>query len=137
MKNIVLTVLLTAPASVFADQMETVRAFVDAFNRQDTGAMISFVTADTRWMFVSDDKLVIETSSRDQLEAMMQQYLSGPSQTRSELVSIAESGPFVHTVEAAYWIDEGVERSQCSVAVYQFDAAKISNVWYFDAHECD
>lgn len=115
---------------------ESVERFVAAFNQQDIDAMLDLAAQDVRWMSVAGDQLSIETSTRHQLREAMTGYFASTPGTRAEIRSITESGSFVHTVEKAFWNSNGVEKNQCSMAVYELIEGKVRNVWYFPAYEC-
>lgn len=118
------------------ENTERVEQFLSAFNQQDVDAMLEFSAPDMRWMSVSGDRVSVETSTHAELRAAMAGYFESTPGTRSEIQSISESGPFVHTLEKAFWISDGAERSQCSMAVYELLDGRIQNVWYFPAHQC-
>lgn len=113
-----------------------VRQFVEAFNQKDVDAMLFIAAEDMSWMSISNQKLELETASRAKLRESMLAYFKSTPSARSEIRSIHESGPFVYSLEQAFWAVKGKEKSQCSMAVYEFSDDKIRNVWYFPSHEC-
>lgn len=115
---------------------ETVKLYVQAYNDRDVERMLVGVATDIRWMSVAGDEVSVETSNRIELRAAMSAYFNSTSNTRSELRSILESGPFVHTVEEAFWSTADGEKSQCSMAIYELAEQRIRNVWYFAAYPC-
>ena len=115
---------------------ETVKHYVQAYNDRDVEKMLASVATDIRWMSVAEDAVSVETSNRIELRAAMSAYFLSTSNTRSELRSIVESGPFVHTVEEAFWSTADGVKSQCSMAIYELAEQKIRNVWYFAAYPC-
>ena len=115
---------------------ETVENFVEAFNRHDIDAMLELTTDDLRWISVTNEQLSIEASNQGELREAMASYFATTPSARAEIRSITESGPFVHTVEEALWSSHGVEKNQCSMAVYEILEGNVHNVWYFPAHEC-
>lgn len=122
---------------VFAgDNSELVERFVSAFNQQDLDAMLEFSAPDMRWMSISGSRISVETSTHAELRAAMAGYFENTPGARAEVRSISESGQFVHTLEKAFWLSGGAERSQCSMAVYELLDGKLQNVWYFPAHQC-
>ena len=118
------------------ENTELVERFVSAFNQQDIDAMLEFTAPDMRWMSVSGDRISTETSTRTELRDAMAGYFESTPGVRAEIRSISESGQFVHTLEEAFWLSGGIERSQCSMAVYELLDGKLKNVWYFPAHRC-
>lgn len=136
MSMLLLSGLVLSTNVVAGRNAENVERFVEAFNQQDIDAMLNLAAEDVRWMSVAGDQLSIETSTRLQLREAMAGYFAGAPGVRAEIRSITESGSFVHTVEKAFWNSNGTEKSQCSMAVYEFVEVKVRNVWYFPAYEC-
>lgn len=136
-KSWLLILLLLTPTMVSAtDNIAIVEAFVDTYNRHDVDGMLGFVAPDVRWMSVTSDSLSTEVAGREQLGKAMRDYFAGLPSTRSEVRTISRSGPFVHTVEQAFWKSGNTEKSQCSVAMYEVTDGLVQNVWYFDGHAC-
>lgn len=133
---LLLSGLVLSTYAVAGRNSENVERFVEAFNEHDIDAMLDLAAEDVRWMYVAGDQLSIETSTRLQLREAMAGYFASTPGARAEIRSITESGSFVHTVEKAYWNSNGVDKNQCSMAVYQFVEGKVLNVWYFPAYEC-
>jgi hypothetical protein len=118
------------------ENADPVERFVSAFNQHDVNGMIELTTPDVRWMSVSGKQISIEASTHAELSAAMTGYFESTPGARAEIGSISESGQFVHTLERAFWLADGAERSQCSMAVYELLDGKIQNVWYFPTHQC-
>ncbi len=118
------------------ENTEVVERFVSAFNEHDVDAMLEFAAPDMRWMSVSGDRISVETSTHAELLAAMAGYFESTPGARAEILSVSESGRFVHTLEQAFWPSGGAERSQCSMAVYELIEGTIQSVWYFPAHPC-
>lgn len=127
---------LSNPVSA-GQNSETVEQFIEAFNEKDVNAMLALSAPDLSWMSISGDQLSIETSSHAELHAGMTDYFQSTPGTRSKVRSMKETGTFVYTVEEAFWLSAGEEKSQCSIAVYEFNGDKIQNVWYFPEHSCE
>jgi len=128
--------ILFCQVAFAGDNGELVQRFVSAFNQHDVDAMLELSAPDMRWMSVAGDRISIETSTHDELRTAMTGYFENTPGARAEIRSMSESGPFVHTLEEAFWQSSGAERSQCSMAVYERLDGKLQNVWYFPAHRC-
>jgi uncharacterized protein (TIGR02246 family) len=126
---------LTASLS-FAGASTVVQRFVDAFNDHDIDAMLALVADDIRWMNVAGQNISVETEGKDQLRSSMKSYLASIPSARAKIRSVRASGPFIHTVEQAFWLSGDMEKSQCSMAVYEISDGKIKDVWYFSAYAC-
>ena len=118
------------------DNIETVKSYVDAYNRRDLAAMLTFATADIVWMMVFDDKVSVETKNKAELALALEQHFSRPAKSHSSLSSVANYGGFVSGIEKVTTKKEGQTRSACSLSVYQFTGNKIKAVWYYPAQSC-
>ena len=117
--------------------LSVVEQYIAAFNAHDVEAMLAFSAPDLKWMSVAGQDISTETSSQTELHAAMTSYFASTPDAKSSVRSIRQSGPFVYAVEEAFWTSGGIERSQCSVAVYELQDEKIQNVWYFREHRCE
>ena len=115
---------------------DVVERYVAAYNDQDVERMLEHASTDIRWMSVSESDVHIEANGVEELRSAMVAFFGAGTGIRSRLLSVSESGLFVHTVEAAIWSSENGIRSQCSMAVYEMSGRKIQNVWYFPAYPC-
>lgn len=120
-----------------SERTSVVERFIEAYNQQDVEQMVKLSSDEIHWMMLLNDELSVEASSSAELREAMEVYFDYLTTARSELLSISGSGDFVYTLEKAYWQEGGESRHQCSMAVYQIEADKIKNVWYFDSHPCD
>jgi len=133
-----LIALLIIPQVVMAGgNVETVERFIEAYNQHDVEAMLELSAPDIRWMSVSGQRISVQASDRIELGDAMASYFTSIPEARAELLSMSESGAFVNTLEEAFWSVDGIEKSQCSLAVYEVADDKIKNVWYFPAHQCE
>lgn len=129
------TVFMVSPV-VASDEIKTVERFVESYNQQELDAMLALTTPDIHWMSIGPATLSVETSDRKQLRKAMSGYFSGDNKNHSKIRSISQSANFVHTTEEAFWFSDGMEKSQCSMAIYELKNTKIKYVWYFPAHPC-
>lgn len=128
--------LLLSPAAFAGGNSAIIERYVEAFNKHNVEGMLDLAAEDVAWMSVADGRLSVATSTRDQLHDAMTDYFRNTPGARTEILSITESGPFVHTVEEAYWTSEGSEKSRCSMAIYELVGREVKNVWYFPSHDC-
>ena len=98
--------------------------------------MMDLAAPDMRWMSISGQQIAIETSNHAELRKAMLSYFESSPSTKSEICYLHESGAFVYALEEAFWSTKGVEKSQCSMAVYELVGGKLQHVWYFPAHQC-
>lgn len=128
--------LLLSPAAFAGGNSAIIERYVEAFNQHNVEEMLDLAAEDVAWMSVAGGRLSVATSTRDQLREAMTDYFRNTPGAGTEILSIAESGSFVHTVEEAYWTSDGSEKSRCSMVVYELVEGKVKNVWYFPAHDC-
>lgn len=130
-----LLLCMLQPATAM-EETETVKRFVDAFNQKNVEAMLNLSAENMTWMSLSGQALSIETSSQEELKTGMLGYFESIPSARSKIRELNQSGSFVYALEEAFWSVDGAEKSQCSMAVYEFVDSKIQHVWYFPAHKC-
>ena len=138
-KKVVVMLALFASLTAYADsesRVDIVRQFVEHYNSADAEAMLSLCAHDIQWLSIIDNEISIETENRQALGEYLAAHFSRPIRARSELLETLEAGSKVITVEKAYRQTDAGEKSQCSVAVYDFQEKQISRVWYFDSYEC-
>ena len=134
---LLLLTLATASAQEPPPPEVTVRRFVAAFNAHDVDAMLALATPDIAWFGVAGSTLAVEARGHEALRGGMTAYFQGLPSARSELMSVAVSGPFVTAVEKASWTADGQDRSQCSVSIYELTGGLVRHVWYHAAHACE
>jgi len=132
----ILVTFLISQAAFATEGTETVKLFVKAFNTQDINTMLDLTTPDMKWMNISGQQIAIETSTHAELGKAMLSYFESTPSTKSEIRYLNESGAFVYALEEAFWSSSEVEKSRCSMAVYELLGGKINHVWYFPAHQC-
>jgi hypothetical protein len=133
---LVLLLILISQTVSADNNLQTVKRFIDAFNQKNIDVMADLAVFDMRWMYVSGQEVVIETSNINELRAAMSGYFETVPSARSKLRSLKQSGHFVYALEEASWTVTDVEKRQCSMAIYEFEKEKIKHVWYFPAHAC-
>lgn len=111
--------------------------YIDDYNQGRLDAMLNVMTADIQWMSIDSNKITVETKNKQQLEQALKPYFKGDNSTQSSLMHVFENGKFVSTLEKASWQSNGQMKSQCSIAIYEFNKNLIKNVWYHAAQSCD
>lgn len=119
-----------------AGSADTVRDFVDAYNRHDVDQAMSFLAEDARWLSIDGETLVTEASGRKELAAGLRAYFASLPSARSVIRDLQTNGNFVSVVEEAQWTSDGEERRQCALAIYEIDRDVIKRVWYFATQSC-
>lgn len=107
-----------------------------AFNAADVNALAANVAEDFAWIAVDSDGAAVQLVGREQFRRSMQEYFSSVPGPRAEITGMLVSGAFVSVIERAYWIgDDGSERSQDALAVYEVRQGLIYRVWYYPTPE--
>lgn len=110
--------------------------YVSAYNSAGIKTMQELMADNIQWMSIADSQITVETKNKKQLVKAMADYFKSGA-TQSEIVNSYANGRFVSVVEKASWESGGQIKSQCSPALYEFQAGLIKNVWYFSAGTCD
>lgn len=130
-----LAAILLFAVSAFAQapgkETATVRAFLEAFNSQDTDRMMSLVTADVRWFTVSGDRLRSETSGSEALKDFLAGYFKSCPTCRSKITGVSKLGARVSVAETASWSTPEGRKTNDSFAVYEFENGRIARVYYY------
>jgi len=132
--------LLLASASARGNEPEsphvqTVRAFIAAFNAHDSNAMSKFVTDDVQWLSVDGSSISLETEGKAALVSAMNDYFESCPTCRSELTALIASRDRVSAVEAATWSGKKGVQTQSGVSVYEFAGGLIRRVYYFPSEK--
>lgn len=122
-----------AVASAPSEEETLVRSYIEAYNSHDIPVMLELATEGVEWFGVEGARLDVMTSGKQMLADELTSYFEGLPSARSEIESISALGAFVTTHERAYWTQEGQERSQASLAVYEVRDGAIMRVWYYPA----
>ena len=114
-------------------QEKRVRGFIEAFNAHDPQAMASFCAPTLQWGYVSGTAHSVAGNGIDDLQEQMAAYFAQTPGVRSEIENIIANGDTIAITERVYWTpaDEDTEKTQASIAVYQFKDEMISAVWYY------
>lgn len=112
-----------------------VREFVDAYQSKNLGRMMTLVHQDITWLSVEGDDTNVILQGEDAFQREMAAFFKPDANLRSDVEILKSHGPYVTTLERAYWTHEGEEKSQASFAVYQFEENTIARVWYFPASQ--
>jgi hypothetical protein len=122
------TAWLTTPEAV------TLRAYFDAYNRHETDAIAALLSPKVKWFSLDGDKLSTDGDGREALRTWLAGNFKSLPDTRSEFLTIEQTGAFLSVRERATWTaKDGTKRSQQSQSVYEIRDGLIERVWYFPA----
>ena len=114
---------------------QTVRQFVAAYNNKDLDGMMALADDDIVWLSVDGDNTAIMTNGADAMREEMKGYFGPDANPKSAIEILKSHGNFVTTLERAYWMQGGEEKSKASFAVYEVIEGKVRRVWYYPASE--
>jgi hypothetical protein len=106
-----------------------------AFTTQDPEAMSATLTDDIGWYSIIGDTLTIQAEGKDALLTGLRSYFESIPSAHSEVEEIFVSGKYVVVRERGYWHEDGLQRTQSSLAVYEIRDGLIARVWYFPPEE--
>ncbi|SUS05894.1 conserved exported hypothetical protein [uncultured Defluviicoccus sp.] len=106
---------------------------LEAFNRQDPEAMARLLAPDLQWMNISDDRMLQEASSREELVEGMAAYFRSCPTCRSSHAGLLSTPHRVAAIEVAEWTRDGVRHTRRSICVYEFSGDLIRRVYYVPA----
>jgi uncharacterized protein (TIGR02246 family) len=115
------------------DLSAVVRDFVAAFNAREPERMLALATDDVEWVNVEGAGVSVEAAGKDALRKSLTAYFKSCQTCRSSIEIKAVTANRVAAIESATWTVSGVERSQRSLSVYEFQDGRIRRVYYFPA----
>jgi len=117
--------------------IKVIEQYILDYNAGNLSKMLDQMASNIQWMSIDSNKIITETKNKQQLAQALKPYFKGGNSTQSSLMHVFENGNFVSTLEKASWQSNGQIKSQCSIAIYEFDKNLIKNVWYHAAQSCD
>lgn len=115
---------------------KTVAQFIEAYNAKDLNAMMALAHPDISWLSVEGNDISVMTDGAEATFVELAQYLGPDDNPRSDVEILKSHGNFVTTLERAYFVVDGEEKSQASFAMYEVvDGTNILRVWYFPSSE--
>ncbi len=133
-----LSLLTLAACTTSNNSVQTVEAYLDAYNQHDIEGMFEYLSDDVKWKSVAEDKISIETDTKEKLKSVLEGYFQDIPSTRSEIQHVAAHGNFVNAFEKASWTNkEGETQQQCAASVYELEEGLIKNIWYHKSFACE
>lgn len=117
------------PESILSDWMS-------AYNRHSIEDMLDHAHPEIEWLFINEDQVLVETRGSEALASGLKSYFSSLPSARGTLHNLNAHDRFITVTEQAHWIKDDEPRSQCSLAVYEFEDNLIRRVWYYPATAC-
>lgn len=116
--------------------IKVIEQYILDYNAGNLSKMLDQMASNIQWMSIDSNKIITETKNKQQLAQALKPYFKGGNSTQSSLIHVFENGNFVSTLEKASWQSNGQMKSQCSIAIYEFEQNLIKNVWYHTAQPC-
>lgn len=114
---------------------DVIRAQLRAFNAHDAQALVANLHEKFAWFAVDSDVTTLEMQGRGNFRDSMVDYFRTVPGVRADIEELSVVGAFASTVERAYWLQDGVEVSQASLAIYEIRNGLIYRVWYYPAFD--
>lgn len=112
---------------------EVIQSQLAAFNAGDVEAMVANVSENFIYWAVDSDYSERQLQGRAAFRRSMEEYFASVPGARAEIEQMIPAGEFVAARERAYWLQNGQEVSQASLAVYEVRDGLIVTVWYYPA----
>lgn len=109
-------------------------AHVDAFNARDFDAMERVEHPNIEWLTVKDSEITVDVSGRDTLTEVVRDYTESNPTVTGDLRDWSVNGNYVSVTETARWTaEDGLQKTQSALTVYQLEDGLIRRVWYYPA----
>ncbi|MEX1140630.1 MAG: nuclear transport factor 2 family protein [Bacteroidota bacterium] len=115
--------------------LEVVQKHFKAFNWHDVADLTARLDTGFVWYSIDGDKVSVEVRGREQFEAGMKSYFESFPTVRSEIEEATVTGRFVVIRERVTWTQNGQEKTQSGLGVYEIEGGKILRVWYYASEE--
>jgi hypothetical protein len=126
------TVASVAPRDT--NPIAVVRAYVAAFNAKNLDAMMARVSPELVWLNVTGDSTTIGGRGVDAFRRLLDGYFREVPSSKSELMDVRATGPWVTTHERTRWnAPTGGVGGQASVVVYEVRGGLVRRVWFYPA----
>lgn len=105
----------------------------EAYNQRDIDRLVNNVTDDFKWYSLTADKLLIETSGKENFKkSMLDYYNSRPQNIHSVIESYTIDGNRISFKEVvSHKAKDGRTKSSSAMGIYEFKNGKIYRAWYF------
>jgi hypothetical protein len=129
---IVLLIVSNFAAANTNDLLSLLDDQVEAFNKQDVEKLVSNVTDDMKYFYITADELIIETSGKKAFKAAMTNYFKSGNKPHSVIENHVIDGSRISFKEVVSHVNKKGEKvSSSAIGVYQYKGDKIIRAWYF------
>ena len=105
---------------------------VDAFNNQDVDKLVTNVSDDMKYYYLTADELIIETSGKSAFKEAMTKYFASGNKPHSVIESHVIEGSRISFKEVvSYKNKKGETVSSSAMGIYQYKDGEIVRAWYF------
>lgn len=125
-----------SPAKELSPFQSKVSEYTIAFNTKDIVKMSRLMHDNIEWINIEGSAQSTITANKTALVGELAAYFSNDSKSVSTLSDWSVNGNYVSVKETVTTpTDDGGERVQASIAVYEFEGDLIRRVWYFPAQK--
>jgi hypothetical protein len=119
-----------------SNNLDRIASFMESYNEHDIDSMLQDMTDDVLWRSMANNKLVIETADKKQLQKAMQAHFKAKPNARSRIMDSIELGNTVAVIEEAFVSRDQKTTSQCAMSIYELDKGLIRSITYYAAAKC-
>ena len=111
-----------------------ISAYSNAYNEKDITTMRALMHKDIEWLGITGNDIEVHVSGRETLAKEMESWFENPKLPKGALKDWSINGNTVAVTETAFWTtDDGEEKSQSALTVYELKDKLVRRVYYFEA----
>lgn len=131
----ILAFVLTACSQPTVQQGHPIiSAYSNAYNEKDITTMRALMHKDIEWLGVTGNDIEVHVSGKETLAKEMESWFENPKLPKGAHRDWSINGNMVAVTETAYWTtDDGEEKSQSALTVYELKNDLVRRVYYFEA----
>ncbi|MEP3892094.1 MAG: nuclear transport factor 2 family protein [Hellea sp.] len=131
----IFTLILTACSQATVQPGHPViAAYSNAYNEKDITTMRALMHKDIEWVGVTGSDIEVHMSGKETLAKEMEIWFENPKLPKGALRDWSINGNMVAVTETAYWTtNDGEEKSQSALTVYELKDDLVRRVYYFEA----
>ncbi len=134
-KSLTLLLLAFMPHDSFSQERDVLSVFsdqVDAFNKADVDRLVSNVSDDFKYFYISSDELTLEVQGKDKFRKSMESYFSRGRKVVSKIECyLIEKNRISFREVVSHKNQKGETVSSSALGIYEIRNGKITRSWYF------
>lgn len=135
MKKLTTILFLIIAVAATAQNNQVLKVFndqVDAFNKGDVDRLVSNVSDDFKWFYITPDTMLLEVAGKESFKKGMESYYNAGVKVLSEIQDYAIDGNRISFQEVVSHKNKAGQRVESSaMGVYEIKDEKIVRAYYF------